>query len=64
MSDTPDEPQLDALIAASAAVLGIAIDPAWQAGIRQHLAISLTQARLVGEFALHDEAEPAPVFRA
>ncbi|MDE2516740.1 MAG: DUF4089 domain-containing protein [Rhodospirillales bacterium] len=64
MSDTPDEAQLDALIAATAPVLGLAIDPAWQGGIRQHLAISLTQMRLVDEFALPDDAEPAPVFRA
>jgi hypothetical protein len=32
--------------------------------VRQHLAVTLNFARLVEEFDLPDETEPAPVFRA
>ena len=58
MPDTPDP------IAAAAAVLGIAVDPEWLPAIRFHLDLSLRQARLVAEFALPDDADPAPVFQA
>ena len=32
--------------------------------VRANLRVTLAQAALVGEFALPDEAEPAPVFKA
>lgn len=54
---------LDALVAAGTAVLDIPVDPAWQAAIREHLAVILRHAEAVGAFPLDDEAEPAPVFR-
>ena len=56
--------ELDALIDAACAVLGIPLVPAYRAGVRLHLAISLDHARAVAAFALPDAAEPAPVFRA
>lgn len=59
MSETDD---LDALIAAGAALLGIPLRPEWREAIRMHLAISLDHARAVTEFPLPDDAEPAPVF--
>lgn len=59
---TDDE--CDALIDAGTHLLGIAIDPDWRPAIRQHLAVSLQHAALVGAFALPDEIEPAPVFQA
>jgi hypothetical protein len=59
-----DETQLDALIDAGTAVLGIPLQPAWRSAIRMHLAISLGHAATVLEFPLPDEADPAPVFRA
>jgi len=61
MSDTDD---LDAFIDAGARLLGIATRPEWRDAIRLHLAVSLAHARIVGEFPLADEAEPAPVFKA
>jgi hypothetical protein len=52
------------LIDASAAALGLPIDPAWKPEIRANLAVTLRLARMVEEFELPDEAEPAPVFEA
>jgi hypothetical protein len=59
-----DNEALDALIDASAAALGIEIEPEWKPGIRANLAVTLRLANLVAEFELSDEAEPAPVFEA
>ncbi len=55
---------LDAMATAGARVLGIAIEPEWRTAILANLRVSLTLARLVAEFDLPDEAEPAAVFRA
>jgi Protein of unknown function (DUF4089) len=54
----------DALVAASAQALGLTLDPAWRDGIAFNLGLILRLAALVDEFALPDEAEPAPVFHA
>jgi len=59
-----EEPELDGMIDAVSVLLGIDVAPEWRAAVRQHLAISLGHARTVAAFALPDEAEPAPVFRA
>jgi hypothetical protein len=64
MTAALDDATLDAFAAAGAALLGIQTDPAWQAGIRANLRVSFLMAALVTEFALPDEAEPAPVFVA
>jgi hypothetical protein len=40
------------------------IDPAWRAGVKLNLQLIFRYAALVDEFALPDETEPAPVFRA
>jgi hypothetical protein len=53
-----------AMVAAAAPALGLQIDPAWEAGVTFNLQLLLRHATLVDEFALPDEAEPAPVFRA
>ena len=55
---------LDDYITAAAAVLALPLDPAWRPAVRMHLDITLRFARLVGEVALPDGAEPAPVYRA
>jgi DNA-binding transcriptional LysR family regulator len=55
---------LDRLIDAAAATLGIALEPAWKPAIRMNLETTLKLAALVDEFALPDEAEPAPIYRA
>ncbi len=56
--------ELDALIDAGTASLGIPFDPAWRQAIRANLAVTLRFAALVEAHPLPDEAEPAPVFRA
>ena len=55
---------IDALVAASAQALGLAFDPAWHDGIAFNLRLIQRHAALVDEFALPDDAEPAPVFHA
>jgi len=55
---------IDALVAASAQALGLALDPAWHDGIAFNLRLIQRHAALVDEFALPDDAEPAPVFHA
>jgi hypothetical protein len=52
------------LVAASAQALGLTLDPAWHDGVASNLRLILQHAARVDEFALPDEAEPAPVFHA
>jgi hypothetical protein len=58
------ENSVDAFVAASAQALGLALDPAWHDSIAFNLGLILRHAALVDEFALPDDAEPAPVFHA
>jgi 1-carboxybiuret hydrolase subunit AtzG-like protein len=58
------EETIDTLIDASAAALGLPIEPEWRAGIKANLQVSLRLGALVADFELPDEAEPAPVFEA
>jgi hypothetical protein len=60
MTDT----DLDAFINASAVVLGLTIAPEWRAAVRANLSVTFRLAAEVGDFALPDDAEPAPVFTA
>jgi len=55
---------LDALVDAAAATMGLPIEPAWKPAIKANLQVSLRLAALVEEFELPDDAEPAPVFEA
>jgi hypothetical protein len=55
---------IDALVMASAQALALPVDPAWHSGTRFNLQLVLTLAARIDEFALPDEAEPAPVFHA
>jgi hypothetical protein len=59
----PTDP-LDDFILAAAKALDLPLEAAWQPAVKANLAVTLQQAALVAEFALPDEAEPAPVFRA
>jgi hypothetical protein len=61
---TKPETSVDAFAAASAQALGLALDPAWHDSITFNLRLILRHAALVDEFALPDDAEPAPVFHA
>ena len=55
---------LDDYIDTVAKALGLPVEDAWRPAVRANLAVSLRLARLVDEFALPDEAEPASVFTA
>ena len=55
---------LDDFIAAAALSLGLKVEKAWLPAVRTNLQLTLTNAALAGEFALPDDAEPAPVFWA
>jgi Protein of unknown function (DUF4089) len=55
---------LDAYIDAVGKVLALPIEEAWKPAVKANLEVSLRLARLVDEFALPDEAEPASVFAA
>jgi hypothetical protein len=55
---------LDTYIDAVAKALALPVDDAWKPAVRANLAVSLRLARLVDEFAMPDETEPASVFAA
>ncbi len=55
---------LDEYIDAVSKALGLPVEDAWRPAVRANLEVSLRLARLVDEFALSDEAEPACVFTA
>ena len=60
----PQHDPLDDFIIASARALDLKIDKAWMPAVRGNLAVTLRLAALVSAFALPDDAEPAPVFKA
>ena len=62
--DKQQQQDLDGLIDAGAAALGIAIEPEWKPGIVANLAAVLNAATAQTEFELPDEAEPAATFEA
>jgi hypothetical protein len=55
---------LDEYIDAVGKALALPIEETWKPAVRANLEVSLRLARLVDEFALPDEAEPASVFSA
>jgi 1-carboxybiuret hydrolase subunit AtzG-like protein len=59
----PADP-LDDYIDAVSKALALPIDDAWKPAVRANLQVSLRLARLVDEFTLPDETEPASVFAA
>ena len=59
----PADP-LDDYIDAVAKALDLPVENAWRPAVRANLEVSLRLARLVEEFVLPDEAEPASVFTA
>jgi hypothetical protein len=60
----PKRDAIEALVLANAQALGLTLDSAWHDSIAFNLRLILRHAALVDEFALPDDAEPAPVFRA
>jgi hypothetical protein len=59
---TPDP--LDDYIDAVSKALALPVDDAWKPAVKANLEVSLRLARLVDEFVLSDETEPASVFAA
>jgi hypothetical protein len=55
---------LDQYIDALAKALALPIEEAWRPAVKANLEASLRLARLVDEFALSDEVEPASIFSA
>jgi 1-carboxybiuret hydrolase subunit AtzG-like protein len=55
---------LDDYIDAVSKALGLPVQDAWRPAVKANLEVSLKLARLVDEFALPDETEPASVFAA
>jgi 1-carboxybiuret hydrolase subunit AtzG-like len=55
---------LDEYIDAVSKALALPVEDAWRPAVRTNLVVSMRLARLVDEFALPDEAEPASVFAA
>jgi hypothetical protein len=58
------EREWDDFITTSARALALPVDPSWYPAVRTNLEVTWKLAGLVSEFALPDDAEPAPVFRA
>jgi hypothetical protein len=59
----PTEP-LDDYIDAVASALALPIDAAWKSAVRANLDVTLKMARMVQEFPLPDEIEPASIYEA
>jgi hypothetical protein len=59
---SPDS--LDDYIDAVGQALALPIEDAWRPAVKANLEVSLRLARLVDEFPLPDESEPASVFAA
>jgi hypothetical protein len=59
-----DDTGAEAIIGAMAPLIGLPIEPAWREAVAANLKAVSNAARLVMEFPLEDEVEPAPVFRA
>ena len=55
---------LDNYIDAVATALALPVENVWKPAVRANLEVSLKLARLVDEFPLPDETEPASVFAA
>ena len=51
-------------IDAVATALALPVEDAWRPAVRANLEVSLRLARLVDEFPLPDEAEPASIYSA
>lgn len=56
--------KLDSYIEAAAEALNLPLDPTWKPAVKANLAVTLGHAATVAEFALPDEAEPAPIYKA
>jgi hypothetical protein len=62
-SRQPTDEDRAAALDAAAALHGLTLDPGWRQAILAHMKATGAAARLVLEFPLGDELDPAPVFR-
>ncbi|MDP4027237.1 DUF4089 domain-containing protein [Methylobacterium sp. NEAU 140] len=62
LAPLPDDAALDAVVDAMLPLLGLAAEPGWRGPILQNFRMVSGAARLVLEFPLPDELEPAPRF--
>ncbi|QQO34729.1 DUF4089 domain-containing protein [Bradyrhizobium diazoefficiens] len=53
---------LDDYIDAVSKALALPVKEAWRPAVRANLEVSLRLGRMVDEFVLPDETEPAPIF--
>ncbi|QQO14465.1 DUF4089 domain-containing protein [Bradyrhizobium diazoefficiens] len=60
----PQDNHIHDYIDAVSKALALPVEEAWRPAVRANLEVSLRLGRLVDEFALPDETEPAPVFTA
>jgi hypothetical protein len=60
MAADPRDDYIDAV----AKALALPVEDAWRPGVRANLDVSLRLARMVDEFTLPDDIEPASVFAA
>jgi hypothetical protein len=60
----PPADPLDDYVTVAASALALPVAPEWRAAVKANLEVTLKHGALVAEFALPDEAEPAPVFKA
>ncbi len=58
------EASIDDYIASVAKALALPVEDGWKPAVRTNLEVSLRLAKLVDEFPLPDETEPASVFVA
>jgi hypothetical protein len=59
-----NEDLTDSWITSSATLVGLSVEAAWLPSIRANVEVTFRLAKLVDDFSLPDEAEPAPVFEA
>jgi hypothetical protein len=55
---------LDDYIDAVSRAMALPMEPSWRPAVKANLEVSLRLARLVDEFTLPDETEPASVYSA
>ena len=55
---------LDDFIDAAARALGLPMEENWRAAVAANLRVTLEHAAAVEAFALPDDAEPGPIFKA
>jgi hypothetical protein len=63
LSEMADD-HLDHFIDAVSKALALPVEDAWRPAVRANLEVSLRLARLVDEFPLPDETEPASIYSA